>query len=61
MGLEMMIERLTKAGMKVEVKGDDRNSKLYVDDVEVGSVCDDIVTLYCCRGRTAPCGLFFFC
>lgn len=46
MGLEMMIERLTKAGMKVEVKGDDRNSKLYVDDVEVGSVCDDIVTLY---------------
>ena len=46
MGIELMIERLTKAGMKVEVKGDDRSSKLFVDDVEVGTVCDDIVTLY---------------
>lgn len=46
MGLELMIERLTKAGMKVEVKGDDHNSKLFVDDIEVGTVCDDMVTLY---------------
>ena len=46
MGLELMIERLTKAGMKVEVKGDDHNSRLFVDGEEVGTVCDDIVTLY---------------
>lgn len=46
MGLEIMIERLTKAGMDVEVRGDDHNSKLFVDGVEVGSVCDDTVTLY---------------
>ena len=45
-GLELMIDRLTKAGMKVEVKGDDHNSKLIVDGEEVGSVCDDMVTLY---------------
>ena len=46
MGLEAMIERLTRAGMKVEVVGGDRSSKLVVDGVEVGSVCNDIVTLY---------------
>ena len=46
MGLEIMIDRLTKAGMNVEVIGDDHNSKLFVDGEEVGSVCDDIVTLY---------------
>lgn len=46
MGLEALMERLTKAGMKVEVVGDDRSSKLVVDGVEVGSVCDDIVILY---------------
>lgn len=46
MGLELMIERLTKAGMEVEVIGDDRSSRLVVDGVEVGTVRDDIVTLY---------------
>lgn len=46
MGLELMIERLTKAGMQVEVKGNDRSSKLFVDGKEVGTVCNDMVTLY---------------
>jgi len=46
MGLEALIERLTRAGMQVEVVGGDRTSKLVVDGVEVGSVCNDIVTLY---------------
>lgn len=46
MGLEALMERLTKAGMKVEVVGGDRSSRLVVDGVEVGYVCDDMVILY---------------
>ena len=31
MGLQVLLERLDRAGIKAEVVGDDRNSKLVVD------------------------------
>lgn len=46
MGLEVLLERLSSMGMEVEVVGGDRSSRLVIDGVEVGSVCDDTVTLY---------------
>lgn len=45
-GLDIMLERLEKAGMKAHVVGDDRNSELVVDGTAVGRVVDDTVYLY---------------
>jgi len=45
-GLDIMLERLEKAGMKAHVIGDDRNSELVVDGTAVGRVVDDTVYLY---------------
>lgn len=43
MSLAVMLERLDRAGLKAEVVGDDRNSKLVVDGVIVADVIDDTV------------------
>lgn len=45
-GLDIMLERLDKAGMNACVVGDDRNSELVVDGKAVGRVVDDTVYLY---------------
>jgi hypothetical protein len=45
-GLDIMLERLDKAGMKAHVVGGDRNSELIVDGKAVGRVVDDTVYLY---------------
>ena len=45
-GLDIMLERLDKAGMKAHVVGDDRNSELIVDGKAAGRVVDDTVYLY---------------
>ena len=46
MGIEIMIDRLERAGHKVSVVGDDRSSVLVVDGVQVGDVIEDKVYLY---------------
>ena len=45
-GLDIMLERLDRAGMNAHVVGDDRNSELIVDGKAVGRVVDDTVYLY---------------
>ena len=43
MGLQALLERLDRAGIKAEVVGDDRNSKLVVDGNIVGDIIGDMV------------------
>lgn len=43
MSLSVMLERLDRAGIKAEVVGDDRNSKLVVDGVIVAKIIGDTV------------------
>lgn len=43
MSLAVMLERLDRAGLKAEVVGDDRNSKLVVDGIIVADVIGDTV------------------
>lgn len=43
MGLQVLLERLDRAGIKAEVVGDDRNSKLVVDGNIVADIIGDTV------------------
>ena len=43
MSLSVILERLEHAGIKAEVIGDDRNSKLVVDGNIVGDIIGDTV------------------
>lgn len=43
MSLSVILERLEHAGIKAEVVGDDRNSKLVVDGNIVGDIIGDTV------------------
>jgi len=46
MHVEAMMERLAKAGIEAEIIGDGHNSELFVGGKAVGSIVDDMVTLY---------------
>lgn len=43
MSLSVMLERLEHSGIKAEVVGDDRNSKLVVDGVVIADIIEDTV------------------
>ena len=43
MSLSVMLERLEHSGIKAEVVGDDRSSKLVVDGVIVADIIGDTV------------------
>lgn len=45
MGLEILIEKLERAGIPYSITGDGRTSTLIVDGKVAGIICDDIVHL----------------